>query len=87
VRSTGSLGTLADGTWSVLDTRRDAAVDPVGAGDAFNAGYLSVRLQGGPVVQALATGARCGAAVAMQLGDTAGFPPLDVPTGRRTASH
>jgi 2-dehydro-3-deoxygluconokinase len=69
------LGALStEGTWTVLETHREAAVDPVGAGDAFNAGYLGVRLRGGPVLEALATGARCGRAVAMQLGDTAGFP-------------
>ena len=75
VRSAGALGGLApDGSWSVLDIRRDAAADPVGAGDAFNAGYLAVRLAGGAVGEALVQGARCGASVAMHLGDTAGFP-------------
>jgi 2-dehydro-3-deoxygluconokinase len=76
VRRGGELGVLFEGTWTVIDTRRDAAVDSVGAGDAFNAGYLAVRLAGGTTREALTTGARCGAAVAMQLGDTAGFPAL-----------
>jgi 2-dehydro-3-deoxygluconokinase len=49
-------------------------VDPVGAGDAFNAGYLAARLAGSPPADALAEGARCGAAVAATLGDTEGFP-------------
>jgi 2-dehydro-3-deoxygluconokinase len=74
VRSPGALGALADGTFTVLDASREQAVDPIGAGDAFNAGYLSVRLRGGSVRDALATGARCGRAVALELGDTAGFP-------------
>ena len=43
-------------------------------GDAFNAGYLAVRLRGGLVPDALRAGIRCGTAVAMSLGDTAGFP-------------
>jgi 2-dehydro-3-deoxygluconokinase len=49
-------------------------VDPVGAGDAFTAGYLDARLDGLPVAEALARGARCGAAVASTVGDTLGFP-------------
>jgi 2-dehydro-3-deoxygluconokinase len=48
--------------------RRD--LDPVGAGDAFNAGYLAARLWGGPVEEALELGARCGAEVASMIGDT-----------------
>jgi 2-dehydro-3-deoxygluconokinase len=74
VRSAGRLGALCEGVFTVFEANRDDAVDPVGAGDAFNAGYLSVRLRGGPVEEALAVGARCGRAVALQLGDTAGFP-------------
>jgi 2-dehydro-3-deoxygluconokinase len=75
VRSAGRLGALdATGVWLELEAPRRDAVDAVGAGDAFNAGYLSVRLRGGPVAEALRSGARCGTAVAMQLGDTAGFP-------------
>jgi 2-dehydro-3-deoxygluconokinase len=49
-------------------------VDTVGAGDAFNAGYLAARLDGATIGQALEDGARCGAAVAGSLGDTQGFP-------------
>jgi 2-dehydro-3-deoxygluconokinase len=74
VRGARTLGALADGAFTVLGTSREDAVDPIGAGDAFNAGYLSVRLRGGTVGEALATGARCGRAVALELGDTAGFP-------------
>jgi 2-dehydro-3-deoxygluconokinase len=49
-------------------------VDPVGAGDAFTAGYLAARLAGASAEDRLEAGARCGAAVAASLGDTAGFP-------------
>ncbi len=49
-------------------------IDPVGAGDAFNAGYLAARLAGVPPGEALVEGARCGAAVAAAVGDTVGFP-------------
>jgi 2-dehydro-3-deoxygluconokinase len=57
-------------------------VDAVGAGDAFNAGYLAARIRGRPVPEALAEGARCGAAVAATLGDVLGFPRRDETPGR-----
>lgn len=74
VRGADSIGVLADGTWSELGIRRDAAVDPIGAGDAFNAGYVGARLGGGTIDDALRSGARCGAAVTTSVSDTAGFP-------------
>ncbi len=74
VRSAASIGVLAGGSWTTIDIRRDAAVDPIGAGDAFNAGYIAVRLRGGTIEDALRSGARCGAAVTTSLSDTAGFP-------------
>jgi 2-dehydro-3-deoxygluconokinase len=52
-------------------------VDPVGAGDAFNAGYLAARLAGRPPTEALEQAARCGAAVATSVGDHAGFPAIE----------
>ncbi len=75
VRSAATVGVLADGSWTQLDIRRDAAaVDPIGAGDAFNAGYIAARLSGATVDVALRAGARCGAAVTTALSDTAAFP-------------
>jgi len=49
-------------------------VDPVGAGDAFTAGYIATVLRGGSVAQALAAGNACGASVVATLGDQPGFP-------------
>jgi 2-dehydro-3-deoxygluconokinase len=49
-------------------------IDPIGAGDAFNAGYLAVRIGGGTIGAALARGVECGAAVAASAGDWHGFP-------------
>ena len=46
-------------------------VDPVGAGDAFVAGYLS---EGGAVTAALRTANACGAAVCRVPGDWEGLP-------------
>jgi 2-dehydro-3-deoxygluconokinase len=74
VRGAGSIGALTDGSWTELDIRRDAAVDPIGAGDAFNAGYVGARLNGGTIDAALRSGARCGAAVTTAMSDTAAFP-------------
>jgi 2-dehydro-3-deoxygluconokinase len=74
VRGASTVGALADGVWSELDIRRDAAVDPIGAGDAFNAGYIAVRLRGGAVDVALRAGAQCGAAVTTAPSDTSAFP-------------
>jgi 2-dehydro-3-deoxygluconokinase len=81
VRGSDRLGALQPtGEWSEADVRRGDAVDAIGAGDAFNAGYLAVRLRGGAVPDALHAGIRCGSAVAMSLGDTAGFPrSIEVP--------
>jgi 2-dehydro-3-deoxygluconokinase len=64
----------ADGEWIDVDIRRDDAVDPIGAGDAFNAGYIAVRLRGGSVADAIRAGAQCGAAVTASMSDTQGFP-------------
>ena len=65
---------LADGAWHELDIRRADAVDPIGAGDAFNAGYIAVRLRGGSIDEALRAGVHCGTAVTTAVSDTAGFP-------------
>jgi 2-dehydro-3-deoxygluconokinase len=61
---------LVEDRWHEHRPPARAEVDPVGAGDAFDAGYLAARLAGLPVPQALALGAACGAAVASTVGDT-----------------
>jgi 2-dehydro-3-deoxygluconokinase len=74
VRGAATIGVLTPEGWEELEIRREAAVDPIGAGDAFNAGYIAVRLRGGTIGDALRAGARCGAAVTTALSDTAAFP-------------
>ena len=74
VRAAGTVGVLAGGSWSEIDIRRGAAVDSIGAGDAFNAGYIAVRLRGGSVSEALSAGTQCGAAVTTAVSDTSAFP-------------
>ena len=63
-----------DGRWHVIAPAPVRDVDPVGAGDAFDAGYLHARLDGADVPEALVEGARCGAAVAATIGDADGVP-------------
>jgi 2-dehydro-3-deoxygluconokinase len=75
VRDAGRVHALSgDGEWMGVDIRREDAVDPIGAGDAFNAGYIAVRLHGKPVADAIRAGVRCGAAVTRSVSDTAEFP-------------
>jgi 2-dehydro-3-deoxygluconokinase len=62
----------ADGAWAESTGSSVHEVDPVGAGDAFNAGYLHVRLAGGSPMDALAAGTEMGAASAGSFGDIAG---------------
>jgi 2-dehydro-3-deoxygluconokinase len=73
----GSAGAGAldpDGRWHEIAPAPVPDVDPVGAGDAFDAGYLHARLDGADVPGALVEGARCGAAVAATIGDADGVP-------------
>jgi len=50
------------------------AVDAVGAGDGFAAGYLSVLLDGGDAAARLSRGCECGALCVMSVGDWEGMP-------------
>jgi 2-dehydro-3-deoxygluconokinase len=56
------------------------AIDPVGAGDAFDAGFIVAIRTGRSIGDALRLGAYCGAKVAEQFGENSGFPRrVDVP--------
>ncbi len=52
------------------------AVDATGAGDSFDAGFLSAWLGGQPLTAALALGCACGALSTLALGGTAAQPTL-----------
>ncbi len=67
------------GRWHAVAPAPVRDVDPVGAGDAFDGGYLHARLAGAEVPEALAEGARCGAAVAATIGDADGVPRTNAP--------
>jgi 2-dehydro-3-deoxygluconokinase len=81
----GACALDAEGRWFEHAPEPGPDVDPVGAGDAFDAGYVAARLDGASVQEALAAGAVCGSAVAASVGDTEGFPRLD-PSLRDPAS-
>jgi 2-dehydro-3-deoxygluconokinase len=52
-------------------------VDPVGAGDAFCAGFIAGRLDGADLETALRMGNACGALAVAAVGDQAGLPDRD----------
>jgi 2-dehydro-3-deoxygluconokinase len=52
-------------------------VDPVGAGDAFCAGFIAGRLDGVDLETALRMGNACGALAVAAIGDQAGLPDRD----------
>ena len=52
----------------------EKVIDPVGAGDGFDAGFLAGWLRGYDLEAALQLGARVGAAAVSVLGDYAGYP-------------
>ena len=70
----GACGARARGQGADLHvpTRPVEAVDPTGAGDAFNAGFLDAWLKGLPLEEALAAGNACGGRAVCQPG---GLPP------------
>jgi 2-dehydro-3-deoxygluconokinase len=72
----GAAGASAwrDGQLLSEPAHATAATDPVGAGDAFDAGCVAALLAGRPLAHALALGAYCGAQVAAVPGEHGGFP-------------
>jgi len=77
----GALGAVAvvDGEVFEVPPYPVTEVDPVGAGDAFAAGYLSTLLDGGGPAKRLDTGALAGAFAVTVPGDWEGLPhPADL---------
>jgi len=78
VAKLGAEGALAVGQDGHVVHARGVAVlallDPVGAGDAFAAGFVSARLDGVELAGALARGNLCGAFVVAAEGDVEGAP-------------
>jgi 2-dehydro-3-deoxygluconokinase len=69
---------LVDGALHEAAGHQVDAVDTVGAGDAFVAGYLSALLDGEDVPARLARGNACGALACTTPGDWEGAPDRDV---------
>lgn len=76
----GAAALDADGVWHEHPGSPVPDVDPVGAGDAFNAGYITARLAGASPPEALAQGAECGAQAASTFGDTGTLFEVDSDT-------
>jgi 2-dehydro-3-deoxygluconokinase len=64
----------SDGVHASIDAIGGVAVDSVGAGDAFNAGYLFEVLRGAPLAERLRTGAWVAGHVVGGYGDWEGLP-------------
>jgi sugar/nucleoside kinase (ribokinase family) len=69
----GARALTPDGEFAA-PAHRVTAVDTIGAGDAFTAGYLSARLEGLPVPARLARGNAAGAFAVAAHGDWEGLP-------------
>lgn len=72
----GARGALAvtDGEEAVQDIVPVTLEDPIGAGDAFVAGYLAGLLDGAPLADRLRLAATCGAFAVSAAGDWEGLP-------------
>lgn len=66
-----------DTEWHFQPAHPVTAVDPVGAGDAFVAGYLAGSLRGSPMPDRLALAARVAAFCVATVGDWEGLPSMD----------
>jgi 2-dehydro-3-deoxygluconokinase len=74
VRCDDRIGALRSNEWTELAIQTEPTPDPMGAGDAFNAGYIASCLLEKQIDEALRFAVHCGRAVAISPGDTAGFP-------------
>jgi 2-dehydro-3-deoxygluconokinase len=70
----GALAVDASGDLEVAAVSLPRIVDPVGAGDAFAAGFLAGQLRGLDLAESLAVANRCGAHAMMVAADQEGLP-------------
>ena len=73
----GALGMERGGSPVVAPALPVTVVDPIGAGDAFTAGFISARMDDAPLGRALAVANACGAAAVAAVGDMSGLPTRD----------
>jgi len=77
----GALALTAEGIVESPATKIPRVVDPVGAGDAFAAGFLAGQLRGMHLQPSLALANRCGAASMLVPADQEGLPRWDEVSG------
>ncbi len=65
---------VCDGEQAAVEPYPVAAVDTIGAGDGFDAGFIAGLLRGYPFARCLTLGARVGAAAVAAAGDWEGYP-------------
>lgn len=70
----GALALVDGQRFEAPATPATRVIDPVGAGDGFDAGFLAGQLRGWGISESLTLGARVGAAAVAALGDYAGYP-------------
>ena len=70
----GALAVQADGAIEVAGVMLPRVVDPVGAGDAFAAGFLTGQIRGMDLETSLALANRCGAHAMTVAADQEGLP-------------
>lgn len=72
----GSRGALAirDGATAAHSGFKVTAVDTTGAGDSFDAGFVSAYVRDAPLAECVQIGNACGALSATRIGGTAGHP-------------
>lgn len=70
----GALALVEDELLNVPAYRVNEVVDPVGAGDGFDAGFLAGILRGWDIQSAVKLGAKIGALAVTQMGDYHGYP-------------
>lgn len=58
--------------------KAERVIDPVGAGDGFDAGFIAGRLRGKSMAESLHIGAIVGAGSVAHLGDYAGYPTMQL---------
>ena len=72
----GAIARVGEKSIEVPAEAVENVIDPVGAGDGFNAGFLSGWLRNESIEAALHLGARIGAAAVAHASDYAGYPRL-----------
>ena len=70
----GAVAATAGRTFRAPAVPVPSVVDPVGAGDAFAAGFIAATLEGKPLDEALRVANACGAAAVTVVGDMGGLP-------------